>query len=329
MIHPKRSLASSGGSALCTCILAASLIAAPGVPGPPPSTPPTVQLTAAAKPLNIDVPELIAHIPEFAELVEPVAGQDDAPPAATAALARPGSIGIEIANAMLWLPAQIFKAIMNPALSPILTAPVIGPVLNGVLFATVLVSAGLAGLVGTVIMAIESAVWTVVEGIGAAVGGIFRLPAAALSGATAAAAPAAALRTAAAPGIEAGRLDTDTEPLGATSPLADDAVAGEDAPVDEITRDADTAAEATTRDEDEPAPPAAEPDERPSEEFGGDAQEFGGNADEETVTDEHDPTAEPPSQREDETEDADPAPTSPSADPKPADRDDSTASDQT
>jgi hypothetical protein len=328
MIRSKRSAAGACGPALCACILAASFVAAPGDPGPAPAAPPAIHLTASVKPLAVDVPELIAHVPEFAGLVEPLVGPGAAPaqPAAAAAptaLAARTSIGIEIANALAWLPGRLFRALADGTFSPLVTGtPVIGPLIGNIIFFTSTVGLGVAYAVGYAIMAIESAIWTVVDAIGGAVGGLFQLPAAALSGA----APTGALRTATAFTTEE---DAQAEPADEAThkPISlpsDDAVdAGTEVPTDEDLSDTTAASEVTVPVEVE-YEPAAEPDELGQDES--DEEDPSNDADDETFSEEEeDLTTEPSASEEQggrETADEDPAPTSPSADSAPADRDD-------
>jgi hypothetical protein len=328
MLYSLRSIAKAGGPVLCTCILAANLVAAPGIPAPPTSVHPAVHLTASATPLNIDVPELFSHVEEFAGLVEPLVGLGGAPaqPAAAVAPAALGartSIGIEIANALAWFPGLLFRAMADGTLSPLVTGtPVIGPLIGNIVFLTSAVGLGFAYAVGSVIMVIEGAIWNIVDAIGGAVSGIFRLPAAA---APSGAASVGALRTASAPVVEAETpaVASDKQSHEATSLLPDDDIVDIEAPDDEDAPDDTTTPEATapTEAQDEPA---GGPEELVFSEA--DEDEFlSDDADDETLTDETDVTTEPSAAHDEDDHDAEsgnPAPASPSADSEPVDRND-------
>lgn len=311
------SLTKACGATLSSCLVASSLVILPALGSRPPTAPPAVHLTASASPLTVDLPALIAQVEEFAALVDPVIGAGAAPTAttdlATATSGGPGSIGIEIANALAWLPGLLFRAMADGTLSPLLTTPVIGPLIGNIVFFTSAAGLGLAYVVGNIVMAIERAVWSAVDAVGGLVGGLFRLPTATLSGAAAADTPGPDLRTARAATDDVPTV-IETDPAVQDSALVSASSSTEDEDVVEpvATDTIDTVADS------EPAE-VTEPDE--SESISEPVETL---SDDETSTEGDDLTTDLPSaqaQNQDEPEaDEDQTPGSPSsADSDPAD----------
>lgn len=188
-----RIVMSAGRGAVCVCVVAAGLVVSPQTAAsettshpPEPVAAPAVRLTASAVPLDVTVAALIERADEFVALTEPLMdagatgtgsmgtgsmGTGSAPsPRLGADLAGAGSLGVEIANALAWLPGLLFRALADGTLSPVTATPVIGPLIGSVAWAVSVVGLGLAYGAGAVIMAIERVVWSVVGAVGGVVG---------------------------------------------------------------------------------------------------------------------------------------------------------------
>ena len=195
-----RIVMSAGRGAVCVCVVAAGLVVSPQTaasqktshPSEPMSAP-AVRLTASAVPLDVTVAALIERADEFVALTEPLMGTGStgtgsmgtgsAPsPRLGADLAGAGSLGVEIANALAWLPGLLFRALADGTLSPVTATPVIGPLIGSVAWAVSVVGLGLAYGAGAVIMAIERVVWSVVGAVGGVVGSAGAAPGDAAAG---------------------------------------------------------------------------------------------------------------------------------------------------
>lgn len=332
MIQPARSVRSAGGAALCTCLVASTLVAAPVLASPPPTAAPAVELTASTTPFDVTVPELIEQIDRFATLVEPLT--PDTKPSASqdiAAAAVPllsAASGTPIANGVGQIAATILRGVVG-LLAPFVRIPALTPLVGGAILAITFVGGIAVAAIYGVIAQIEGVIGAVIGTIAAALGGIVGLPAT-LSGAATAgtlAGPAPVLRTAV---TFVDPEQTDPDPVG----TADSARTNErndteqdrtevqtfdepEAPGVGDPLETITDPETTVLTAPEGAEPAFDPDELLSDEP-------------EAEVDQHELTSDPSSQHDEEETGADPAPASPSGDSDPAnDGDDAPASDET
>lgn len=140
-----RIVMSAGRGAVCVCVVAAGLVVSPQTAAsettshpPEPVAAPAVRLTASTVPLDVTVAALIERADEFVALTEPLmgtgsTGTGSAPsPRLGADLAGAGSLGVEIANTLAWLPGLLFRALADGTLSPVTATPVIDPLIGSV-----------------------------------------------------------------------------------------------------------------------------------------------------------------------------------------------------
>lgn len=330
MIQPARSVRSAGGAALCTCLVASTLVAAPGPASPPPAAAPAVELKASTTPFNVTVPELIEQIDRFATLVEPLT-PDTKPSAsqdiAAAAPLLSAATGTPIANGVGQIAAAVLRGVVG-LLAPLVRIPALTPLVGGAILTITFVGGIAVAAIYGVIAQIEGVIGAVIGTIGAALGGIVGLPATLLSGATTAGAvtgSAPVLRTAA---TFIDPKQTDPDPVGTADSARTNERNGTDlddievqtfdepeAPGGGDPLETITDPETTELTAPEDAEPVSDPDELLSDEL-------------EDEIDEHDPTADPSSQPDEDETGEDPASASPSGESAPTD-DDAPASDET
>ncbi len=198
MRRPRNSLARACGAAVCTCALAAGLVVVSEGGGPPSAAPPPVALAAAPKPLAASASDLIAHLGQFATLADPLLPEDVAPQRymSASATATPGLatsvVGTTIANGVFRV--AVFVASTGFQLvSPLLRIPGVDRVLGPIVLIGGIFTGLVAATVAAVVLQIDQAVSSLVGFIGSALGRLFRLPAALLSGATGVAGATAAV----------------------------------------------------------------------------------------------------------------------------------------
>lgn len=284
MRRPRNSLARAGGVAVCTCALAAGLVVVPDVASPPRAVPPTAAFAAVSKPLTATVPDLVAHVRQFAALVDPLVTENAAPQqySAAAATATPGLatsvVGTTIANGVFRVAAVTIRAVVA-VLSPFVYNPVIGQPVGAAIIITLFGGGLAAAAVASVILQVDQAMSSLVGFVGSALGRILRLPAALLRGATglaaATAVPGPAARTATAFSVDTRAARTADEPDIPSAPQAPrrddvdiqppaDAVStpapkDDPAPVEPETPDVSAPATGDTPAATEPSPDAPEP----------------------------------------------------------------------
>lgn len=329
MSQPTRPVRSAGGAALCTCLVASTLVAAPASASPPQPLTPAVALTASSLPFTVTVPEILAQVDQFAAFVEPLtphAEGSDSPDPGLGAVAA--TAGTPIADGFGQLAAAVLRGLIAPFVY-LVRIPALNQLMAGAIFSIIFVGGfAVAGVYG-VISQIERVIGGAIAAVGSALSGIVGLPATLLSGATAAGAEggsALVQRTAATlddpkpmnpqrlgtgDPERADQRDDDVEQLGAELHIVDEP---------EVSTDGDpagpvTIAEEADGTEPEDAGPLFDPDELLSDNL-------------EDEADEEDPTPEPSSPPDETEPDADPAPASPSVDPAPAEREDAQASDE-
>lgn len=332
MIQPARSVRSAGGAALCTCLVASTLVVAPGLASPSPAAAPTVELIASTTPFDVTVLELVEQIDRFATLVEPLTPDTKPSPSqditAAAVPFLSAASGTPIANGVGQIAATILRGIVG-LLAPFVRIPALTPLVGGAILAITFVGGIAVAAIYGVIAQIEGVIGAVIGTIAAALGGVVGLPvtlsAATTAGTLAGSAPA--LRTAA---TFVDPEQTDPDPVG----TADSARTNErdgteldsievqtfdevEAPGEGDPLETITAPETAALTAPEDAEPVSDPDEPLSDEL-------------EAEVDEHDLTSGPSSPHDEGETDADPAPASPSGDSAPADDGDAApASDET